>query len=77
MSTGPTFCWCCRKPLEAASTGKDRGWLVYAVLVDQLGHEHRVHKKCAANATDKDCEWAYQEGVKFLRNERTPRVELP
>jgi hypothetical protein len=39
-------CWWCNGPLE-----KDKaGGLIYVLVKDPLGHEHKVHKVCEPNA---------------------------
>lgn len=70
----PTFCWVCRKPLEAATTGKNRGFVVFSVVRDPIGNDHRTHKVCA-NSEDR------RTGDKnpwvWVRDEISPQVELP
>ena len=37
------FCWLCRRNLGSHNHRIPLSW---AVVVDKLGHEHRVHKAC-------------------------------
>ena len=53
--TGPSFCWQCRKKL---SPNRATGELIFAEVVDPLGHKHRVHKTCVSDANrDQRAEW--------------------
>lgn len=44
----PTFCWHCQSVLRQV---KDRPGVYYFVLArDEIGHEHRLHAQCLADA---------------------------
>lgn len=43
-------CWQCGKQLVAITSGPRRGEIVIETVRDPLGHEHKVHKTCKADA---------------------------
>jgi hypothetical protein len=59
--------------LEAATTGANRGFIVFAVVTDPIGQEHRAHKVCS---NPLDCN-GDKNPWKWARDEMAPRVELP
>lgn len=48
MESQSSFCWHCRKRLGGHHQ-KNKP-ITFAVIVDALNHEHRIHKNCAKDA---------------------------